>query len=137
MNWQKTVKLLRDIFTYAYVQIVVYTLKENAVHAMCVEGDVEFYADDEIERCSENFFFENREQETDFEGRTPNPVNRFVMNNFVFCGKDHNKRLIDHYPECHPKKLTNYVEEFDFQYSDGTDGEMIPLIDMFVDARDV
>ena len=29
MNWQEVVKLLRDIFAYADVQIVVYTLGEN------------------------------------------------------------------------------------------------------------
>ena len=34
MNWQEVVKLLRDIFAYADVQIVVYTLEENGVHAL-------------------------------------------------------------------------------------------------------
>ena len=50
MNWQEVVKLLRDIFAYADVQIVVYTLEENGVHALSAERDAEFYADDEIER---------------------------------------------------------------------------------------
>ena len=49
MNWQEVVKLLRVIFAYADVQIVVYTLKESGVHALSAEGDAEFYADDEIE----------------------------------------------------------------------------------------
>ena len=66
MNWQEVVKLFRDIFAYADVQIVVYTLEENGVHALCVEGDAEFYADDEKERYSEDFLLENRELETDF-----------------------------------------------------------------------
>ena len=48
-NWQEVVKLLRDIFAYSDVQIVVYTLEEHGVHALSVEGDAEFYADDEIE----------------------------------------------------------------------------------------
>ena len=34
MNWQEVVKLLRDIFAYADVQLVVYTLEENGVHAL-------------------------------------------------------------------------------------------------------
>ena len=46
MNWQEVVKLLRDIFAYADVQIIVYTLKENGVHALSAERDAEFYADD-------------------------------------------------------------------------------------------
>ena len=66
MNWQEMVKLLLDVFGYADVQIVVYTLEENGVHAMSAEGDAEFYADDKIERYSEEFFLENRELETDF-----------------------------------------------------------------------
>ena len=66
MNWQEVVKLLQDIFAYAAVQLVVYTLEENGVHALSAEGDAEFYADDEIERYSEEFLLENRELETDF-----------------------------------------------------------------------
>ena len=50
MNWQEVVKLIRDIFAYAKVPIVVYTLEENGVHALSAEGDAEFFADDEIER---------------------------------------------------------------------------------------
>ena len=66
MNWQDVVKLLRDILVYADVQIVVYTLEENGVHALSAEGDSEFYADDGIERYSEEFLWEHRELETDF-----------------------------------------------------------------------
>ena len=55
MNWQEIVKLLQDIFAYAAVQLLVYTLEENGVHALSAEGDAEFYADGEIERYSEEF----------------------------------------------------------------------------------
>ena len=64
-NWQEIVKLLRDIFDYAGVQIVVYTLEENGVYSLSAEGDADFYADDEMERYSEEFHLENRELETD------------------------------------------------------------------------
>ena len=62
MNWQEIVKLLRDIFAYADVQIVVYVLEENGVHALSAE----FYADDEVDRYSEEFLLEYRELETEF-----------------------------------------------------------------------
>ena len=55
----------------------------------------------------------------------------------VLREKDHNNRLIDHYLQYQPKELINYVTEFDFQYSHITDKEMIILIDMLVDARDL
>ena len=49
----------------------------------------------------------------------------------------HNIRLIDHCLGHQPKKLINYIKEFDFQYSDITAEEMILLIVVLVDARDV
>ena len=55
MNWQEVVKLIPDIFAYADVQLVVYTLEEKGVHAMSAEGDAEFYADDDIGQNSEEF----------------------------------------------------------------------------------
>ena len=55
----------------------------------------------------------------------------------VLRDKDHNNRLIDHLFHYQPNELNNYVKEIDFQYSDVTDEEMILLIDMLVDARDV
>ena len=137
MNWQEVVKLLRDIFGYADVQLVVYTLEENGVHALSVEGDAEFNADDEVERYCEEFLLESRELETDFtkdsKSCQPTCVEQFP----VLREKDHNDRLIDHYLQYQPKELINYVKELNFQYSDITDEEMILLIDMLVDARDV
>ena len=135
MNLREVVKLLRDIFAYVDVQIVVYTVVENAVHALSTEGDAEFYADDEIERYSEEFLLENRELETDFtkDSKSCQPTcdEQFP----VLHEKNHNNRLIDHYLQYQPKELINYVKVFNFQYSDITDEEMILLIDMFVDAR--
>ena len=55
MNWQDVVKLLRDIFAYSEIQIVVFSLDEKAIHAMSAEGDPEFYVEDEIDRYSEEF----------------------------------------------------------------------------------
>ena len=137
MNCQEIVKLLRDIFAYADVQLVVYTLEENGVHALSAEGDAEFYADDEIERYSEEFFIENRELETDFTKDSKSCQPTFDEQFPVLREKDHNNGLIDHYLRYQPKELINYVKEFDFQYSDITDEEMVLLIDMLVDAREI
>ena len=56
MNWQEIVKQLRDIFACSSVQIVVYTLEENGVHVLSKDGDPDFYAEDEFERYSEEFY---------------------------------------------------------------------------------
>ena len=66
MNWQEVVKLLRDIFAYSNIPIVFYTLEEDGVHALSSEGDPDFYAEDEIERYSEEFFLNDKYLETDF-----------------------------------------------------------------------
>ena len=137
MNWQEVVELLRDIFAYADVKLVVYTLEENGVHALSSEGDAEFYADDEIERYGEEILLENRDLETDFtkDSKSCQPTcdEQFP----VLREKDHNDRLIDHYLQHQLKEIINYVKDFDFQYSDITDEEMILLSDMLVDTRDV
>ena len=66
MNWQDVVKLLRNFFAYSDIQIVVYTLENRGVHALSSEGDPEFYAEDEIERHSEEFHLNEKDFETDF-----------------------------------------------------------------------
>ena len=137
MNWQEVVKLFRDIFTYADLQIVIYTLEENGVHALSAEGDAEFYANDEIERYSEEFLLENRELETDFTKDSKSCQPTYDEQFPVLREKDHKNRLIDHYFQYQPKELINYVKEFDFQNSDITDEETVLLIDMLVDARDL
>ena len=96
MKSQEVVKLLRDIFAYADVQIVVYTLEENGVHALSAEGDAEFYGDGEIERYREEFLLENREFKTDFtkDSKSCQPT---CDEQIPFLrDKDHNNRLIDH-----------------------------------------
>ena len=137
MKWQEVVKPLRDIFAHADVQFGKYTFEENGVHALSAEGDAEFYADDGIERYSEEFLLENCELETDFikDSKSCQPTcdEQFP----VLREKHRNNGIIDHYLQYQPKELINYVKDFDFQYSDITDEEMILLIDMLVDARDV
>ena len=103
MNWQEIVKLLREIFAYADVQIVVYTLKENGVYALSAEGDADFYADDGIKRYSEEFLLENCELETDFTKDSKSCQPTCDEHFPVLREKDHNNRLIDHYLQYQPK----------------------------------
>ena len=42
MNWLDVVELLRDVFAYSDIHVVVYTLESHGVHAMSSEGDLEF-----------------------------------------------------------------------------------------------
>ena len=70
MNWPDVVKLLRNILAYSETKILVYSLDEDAVHAMSAEGDPNFYAEDEIDRYSEEMHLNERELETNFTSDT-------------------------------------------------------------------
>ena len=129
------VNLLRDIFPYVDVQIVAHSFKENGVQAMSAEGDAEFYADEEIEQYSGKFLLENRELRTNFTKDSKScELTRAIPSS---SQESHNNQLFDNYLQYHPNELSNYVKEFDFQYSDNTDEESILLFVMLVDARDV
>ena len=134
ISWEEVVKLLRDIFAYADVKIVVYTLEENGILGLSAEGDAKFYADDEIERYREGFLLENRELETDFTQCSKSSQPTCDEQISVLRERDHSNRPINHHLQYQPKELINYIKEFDFQYSDITDEEMILPIVMFVDA---
>ena len=137
MNWQEVIKLLRDIFIYSNFRIAVYTLEENGVHAFSSEGDPDFYAEDDIERYSEEWYLNVKDLETDFtrDAKSCQPTcdEKFP----TFREKDYNNQLIEHFLQYQPKELVQYVKEFDFQFSDITNEEMTLLIDMLVDSRDV
>ena len=137
MNWQEVVNLLRDIFANSNIRIVVYTLEENGVHASSSEGDPDFYAEDEIETYIEEFYFNDRDLETDFakDAKSCQPTcdEQFP----TFREKEYNNHQIEQYLQYQPKKFAQNVNEFDFKFSDNTDEEMTLLIDMLIDSRDV
>ena len=137
MNWQDEVKLLRIIFAYWDIQIGDSSLDEHATHDMSAEGDPEFSAEDEIDRFSEEFHLNERELETDSTSDSksfqPDCDEQFP----ILRPKEQNEALIEHYLQYQPKELNDYVEQFDFKYSDITDNEMTLLIDMLIDSKDV
>ena len=115
MNWQEFLKLLRDVFAYSDIHVVVYTLESHGVHAMSSEGDPEFYAEDEIERYSEELHFDQKDLETDFtkDSKACQPLcdEQFP----ILREKDLNNRLIEHYLQYQSKELVDYIKEFNFQ----------------------
>ena len=134
-NWQDIVKLLRDIFAYSDIQIVVYSLDEHAIHAVSAEGDPESYAEDEIDRFSEEFHLNERELETNFTGDAkscqPDCDEKFP----ILRPEEENEAFIEHYLQYQPKEIIDYVKQFDFQYSDITDNDMTLLVDMLIDSK--
>ena len=137
MNWQEVVKLLRDIFAYSDIQIVVSSIDEQAIHALSAQGDPEFYADDEMDRYSEEFHLKEREMESNFTSDAmscqPDCDEKFP----ILRPKEQNEALIEQYLQYQAKELIDNVKQFDFKYSDITDYETTLLIDMLIDSKDV
>ena len=63
---------------------------------MFAEGDAEFYAEDKIERYSEEFFLESRELKTDLTKDSKASQLTCDKQFPVLCEKSHNNRFIDH-----------------------------------------
>ena len=137
MNWQDVVKLLRNIFAYSDIQILVYSLDEHAIQAMSAEGDPEFYAEDEIDRYSEEFRLNGRELEIDFSNDVKSCQPDCDEHFPILRPKEQNESLFEHYLQYQTKELFDYVKQFDVQYSDITDNETTLLIDMLIDSKDV
>ena len=104
---------------------------------MSSEGEPDFYAKDEIERYSEEFYLNDKDLETYFT-RDPKSCQLTCDEQFpTFRKKDYNNQLIEHFLQYQPKELVQYVKKFDFQFCDITDEEMTLLIDMLIDSRDL
>ena len=115
---------------------MLYTLERHGVHAMSSGGDPEFFAADEIERYSEDFYLDEKDLETNFTKDSKfcqPPCDEHFP---ILRKKELSNRHIELYLQYQPKDLVDFVKEFDFQYSDKTDGEMTPLVAMLVDSRD-
>ena len=134
-DWQDVVKLLRNIFAYSDIQVVVYSLDEHAIHALSAEGEPEFYAEDETDRYSEQLHLNEKELETDFTSDAkscqPDCDEQFL----IWRPKEQNEALVEHYLQYQSKELIDYVKQFDFQFSDITDNEMTLLIDMLIESK--
>ena len=137
MNWQESVNFFRFIFAYSDIDVVVYTLECLGLHAMLSEGNPEFYAEDEIERYSENFCFDEKDLETDFTKDTKSCQPPCDEQFPILREKELKNWFIDNYLQNQPKELVDYIEDSDLQYFDNTDQELTILFDMVLDSRDV
>ena len=76
---------------------------------MSSEGDPEFYAEDEIERYSEEFYLDENDLETDFtkDSKSCQPLcdEQFP----ILREKSPNNRLIEHYLQYQPKVLVDCI----------------------------
>ena len=87
---------------------MVYSLDEHAIHAMSAEADPEFYAEDEIDRYSEEFHLNERELETDFTSDAKSCQPDCDEQFHILRPKGQNEALIEHYFQYQAKELIDY-----------------------------
>ena len=136
-QWQDVTQIIQDVFAYSEIQLRIYTRNELDVYAMTTRGDPEYALEDEIQQFSEQFHLKHRELETDFTSDAKSCQPPCDEQFKIFRQKEDNERLIEYYLQYQNKEAVQYIKEFDFRYSDLTDEELVLLIDLLMDARDV
>ena len=137
MNCQDIVKFLWNIFANSDIHYVVYSLDEHSVHAVSADSDPELFAENEINRYSEEFHLSERELQTDFTNGAKSCQPLWDKQFPILRPKQQNESLIEHYFQYQPKELVEYNKPSDFQYSHITDTKMTLLIDMLIDSKDL
>ena len=77
---------------------------------MSSEGDPDCYAEDEIERYSEEFHFNDKDLETDFTRDAKSCQPPCDEQFLTFREKDYNIQLIEHYLQYQQKELVQYAK---------------------------
>ena len=80
------------------------------MHALSSEGDPDFYAEDEMEMCSEEFHLKDRDLETDFSKDAQSCQPTCDEQLPTFREKDYKNHLIEHFLQYQPKKFVQYVK---------------------------
>ena len=137
LNWNEVFRTIQDVFAYSGTQIRIFTQKTMDAFAMTTRGDPDSVAEDEIERYSEEFHLQSKELETDFTNDAKSCQPTCDEQFKIFRPKETNTQLVEYYLQYQPKELVDYVKEFDFQYSDLNDDEVVTLIDTLIEAKDV
>ena len=107
MNWREVVKLLCDVFGCPDFNVVVNSLESHGVHAVSSEGGAVFYAEDEMERYSEEFYLEGIDLEMD-PTKDSKVYQHPCYEQFpILRNKKLNHQFIQHYLQYQPKALVD------------------------------
>ena len=136
-QWQVVTQYFQDVFAYSEIQLRIYTRNELDVYAMTTRGDPEHALEDEIQQLSEEFHLKHRELETDFTKDAKSCQPPCDTQFKIFRPNEDKERLIEYYLQNQNKEAVQFIKEFDIRHSDLTDEELVLLIDLLKDARDV
>ena len=137
LQWTDVFKLIQDTFIYSGIQIQIITKRETDSLRRNPSTNNEHYIENEVENYTHEWTNERDELETDFtrDSKTCQPpcAEQFP----TLRSKQLNDDLIDYYLQYQPEDIQNLIKQFDFRYTDLEDKELVTLIDMIIDSRDI
>ena len=133
----KVLKTLKDTFTDSGILIQIISRNELDCKIATKPTNSEDYIENEIDSYANEWTNEKNELETDFtkDSKSCQPPCKEQFP--ILRPKEQNNDLIDYYLQYQPQELKDFIKQFDFQYTDLEDEELVMLIDMIIDSRDV
>ena len=135
--WNEVLKTLKDTFTDSGILIQIISRNELDCKTATKPTNSEDNIENEIDSYANEWTIEKNELETDFtkDSKSCQPPS---MKQFpILRPKELNNDLIDYYLQYQPQELKDFIKQFDFQYTDLEDEELVMLIDLIIDSRDV
>ena len=137
LQWSDVFKLIQEILTCSGILIQIITKRETDCIRRNPSSNNEHYVENEVEKNTNEWTKERDELETDFT-RDSKSCQQPCSEQFpILRSKQLNDDLIDYYLQYQPKDIKNIIKQFDFRFIDLEDEELVTLIDMIVDSRDV
>ena len=137
LQWTDVFKLIQDTFTYCGIQIQIVTKKETDSIRRNPSSYNEHYTENEVGNYTNKWTSERDELETDFTKDSKSCQPPCTEQFPILRSKQLNDDLIDYCLQYQSKDIKNLINQFDFRYTDLEDGELITLIDLIIDSRDV
>ena len=136
LQWINVFNLIQDNFTYSGIQIQIITKRETDSIRGNPSSNNEHYVENEVEKYTNEWTKERDELETDFTrfkilSTTLHPTISHLET------KQLNDDLIDYYLQYQSQDIKILMKQFGFRYIDLEDEELVTLIDMIIDCRDV
>ena len=137
LQWTDVFKLKQDTFTYSGIKIQIITKRETVSIRRNPSSNNEHFVENEVEIYTNEWTKERDELETDFTKDSISCQPPCTKHFPILIPKQLSDDLIDYYLQYQTQDIRNFIKQFDFRYKDLEDEELVTLVDMIIDSRDV
>ena len=136
-QWTDVSKLIQHTFTFSGIQIQIITKRETDSIRRTLSSNDEHNVKNEVENYTKDWTKERDKLKTDFTGDSKSCHLPGTEQFPSLRPKQPNDDLIDFCLQYQSHDIKNFIKQFDFRYTDLEDEELLTLIDMIIDSRDV